>query len=144
MITSILALIAGVLSAFYGRGQLREAKRVREETLKLSEKQKQEDDAWAEKHVKAGQLLCRLADMDKTNLVARNGRYVMRQSHSLEMMFGDDVFRHILGQLIQQQDDQTFALRPIDVTQLRLKANRDLIDSVLARFSNSQSIRFPD
>jgi hypothetical protein len=131
-IVGILAVVVGALGAFYAWGQLREARRIREDTQSRAERQQNEDDVWSEKFVEAGQRLCRLANMDHTGLVARNGRRILRES-SLGLMFGDDVYGHILGLLIQQQDDQTFALRPIDVAQLRLRANRELIAKVLRK-----------
>jgi hypothetical protein len=58
---------------------------------------------------------------------------------TLGMLFGEDVRKHILGLLIEQNgDDRTYLLRPLDTSQLRLKANRDLIDLVLVTVEKFQ------
>jgi hypothetical protein len=138
LVISILALVAGVLSAFYGYGQLQEAKRVREEIRNLAGEQQREDDLWAEKFVKAGKLLCRMADMDGLGMVFGPQRTVYFPGGSLGMLFGEDVHKHILGLLIEQNGDRTYSLRPLDTPQLRLKTNRDLIDLVLTTIDKFQ------
>jgi hypothetical protein len=65
------------------------------------------------------------------------GKHVC-QNGTLSLLFSDDIRRHILGQLIQKQDDNTYALRPIDTAQLRLRATRDLIDVVLVTIEKFQ------
>jgi hypothetical protein len=132
------ALVATLWGVYYAYGQLREAKRVREENRTLAEKQAKEDDLWADKYVKAGKILCEIADWDRFKLFqAGLGKHVC-QNGTLSLLFSDDIRRHILGQLIQKQDDNTYALRPIDTAQLRLRATRDLIDVVLVTIEKFQ------
>jgi hypothetical protein len=97
LVISILALVATAVGVYYSRGQLREAKKVREDNRRLIEDQQREDDLWSDKYVKAGKLLCRIADMD------RIGMKVHFLGGTLGMLFGEDVRKHILGLLIEQR-----------------------------------------
>ncbi|SRR6266478_2374685 len=137
IVIGVAALAASLWGVYYSRGQLSEAKKVREENRTAIEKQAKEDDLWADKYVKAGKLLCQIADWDRLNLF-RGEKRAIYLGGNLEMLFGKDVHKHILGQLIEKQNDNTYALRPIDTSQLRLKATRDLIDLVLAAFDKFQ------
>src|SRR6266850_3819837 len=142
ILLGVAALAATLWGVDYSRRQLSEAKRVREENRAFAENQAKEDDLWSEKYVKAGTLLCQLADWDRLLLFGGEKRAVYLGGN-LEMLFGKDVRKHILGQLIEKQDDNTYSLRPIDNSQLRLKATRDLIDLVLATVGSFQKLK-PD
>jgi len=140
ILIGVLALVATVWGVFYSGGQLREAKAIREQNERNATAQMKEDNLWAEKYIKAGNLMCRIADTDRFGFISP--ARVVYMNGALSALFNDDVRRQILGQLIDQQDDRYFALRPIDIFQLRLKATRDLIDLVLAtvdRFRKEKS-----
>jgi len=140
ILIGVLALVATLWGVFYSRGQLREAKAIREQSERNAAAQMEEDNLWAEKQIKAATLLCKLADTDRLDLFGGFGGKVktLYAGGSVGMLFGDDVRKQILGQLIEKNDDNTYALRPIDISQLRLKATRDLIDFVLVTFKKFQ------
>jgi hypothetical protein len=139
IVIGMAALLATLGGVYYSRGQLREAEKVREQNQIFAEKQAREDDLWADKCVKAGTLLCQIADWDRPDFFGGGaGKRAVYLGGNLEMLFGRDVRKHILGQLIEKQNDNTYTLRPIDVSQLRLKATRDLIDMVLATVEKFQ------
>jgi len=138
IVIGVLALLATAWGVYYSRGQLREAEKVREENQRFAKQQREEDDTWAEKYVRAGKLLCRIADADRFAIFPAKAARVMYLGGSLGMLFGEDVRKQILGQLIEEQNGNNYALRPIDVPRLRLKATRDLIDLVLATLGRFQ------
>src|SRR5258707_221168 len=101
-VIGVLALLATAWGVYYAHGQLSEAIKVREENRKFVEQQQKQDDLWAGKYVKAGKLLCRIADTDRLAIFAPRAGRAMFVGGSLGMLFGDDVRRHILGQLIEE------------------------------------------
>jgi type II secretory pathway pseudopilin PulG len=138
LVISILALLATAAGVYYSRGQLQQADAARDESRRLIEQQQAEDNLWADKYLRAGTLLCRIGDTDRLGVFGTNKRTIVFPNGVLGMLFTDNVYKHIMSQLIERQDDQSCAVRPMDVSQLRLKANRDLIDLVLATVENFQ------
>lgn len=128
MIISVLALLGTLAGAYYTRGQLREAKRVREENDQAAARQREEDDLWSEKFASVAQTLCRVAP-----------RFIQGNANSpggdaLCLLFPDYALRNrILSHLIERQTGLTYMMRPFDMAQVRLKPMRELIDLVLKR-----------
>lgn len=130
---AVLTLLATAWGIYYARKQahaadeqLREAEHIKEQTQTFVERQMREDDLWSEKYVRAGKLLCRLAERGVyNNTLYTRGR--------LDAVFQDlNVQTQIRSHLIEEHDGTVpCTMRTLDVTQLRLKAIRDLIDLVL-------------
>jgi len=136
----VLTLLATLWGVYYARGQLREARSVREQNENFNEAQRLEDDLWAAKYVRAATLLCEIADLDRLSIFTgpRNFTYA---GGALRAVFSESVCKHIQGQLIQRQNDDSYALRPIETSQLRLKTNRDLIDLVLTKIEKMETLK---
>jgi hypothetical protein len=138
MLSIVITLLIGAVTIYLAHGQLREARRVREQNLTFVEKQMKEDNLWADKYFRAATILCKIADMDRLPMFGSSGRTVYLGG-PLGALFSEDVRKHILGQLIERQNDDTYAPRPIDTSQLRLKATRDLIELVLEKVEKSRT-----
>jgi hypothetical protein len=124
----VLALIATAWGVYYARGQLREARRVREENEAFIQRQMQEDDLWSEKCVRVAQVLCAVAPRFLQGNANKPG------GDALCLLFPDYALRNrVLSHLIEKQSGLVYTMRPLDVTQLRLKPMRELIDMVLKR-----------
>jgi hypothetical protein len=134
----VLALAATIWGVYYSRGQLREAQRIREENKTFGEREKKDDDLWAGKYVRAATLLCKIADTDRFPAVFYP-RKIFYLGGTLTAVFSEDVCKQIVGQLIERQKDDSYVLRPMDTSQLRLKATRDLIDLVLVTLERFQA-----
>jgi hypothetical protein len=130
ILVGVLALVATIWGAVFSRGQLREAKAIRAQNERTALVQMEEDNLWAEKQVRAATMLCRIADLDKLPMFGSSTK-IIYMGGTLSAIFPEDVRKQILGQLIERQHDDSYAVRPIDTSQLRLKATRDLIDLVL-------------
>jgi hypothetical protein len=128
IVIGVLALMATVWGVYYARGQLREAQKVRKENKRFIENQMRDDDLWSEKSVRASQVLCAVAP----RFVQGNAN--RPSGDALCLLFPDYVVRNrILSHLIEKQSGLVYTMRPLDVSQLRLKPTRELIDLVLAR-----------
>jgi hypothetical protein len=128
IVIGVLALMATVWGVYYARGQLREAQKVRKENQRFIENQMRDDDLWSEKSVRASQVLCVVAP----RFVQGNAN--RPSGDALCLLFPDYVVRNrILSHLIEKQSGLVYTMRPLDVSQLRLKPTRELIDLVLAR-----------
>lgn len=131
IIIGALALIATVWGAYYGRGQLREARKVSMQNQKFSENQIQQDDLWSEKSARASEILCKVAPRFVQGGPGRPS------GDALCLLFPDyDVRNRILSHLIEKQSGLVYTMRPLDVSQLRLKPMRDLIDLILNRIAD--------
>jgi hypothetical protein len=127
IVIGVLALMATVWGVYYARGQLREAQKVRKEQ-RFIENQMRDDDLRSEKSVRASQVLCAVAPPFVQGNANRPSGY------ALYLLFPDYVVRNrILSHLIEKQSGLVYTMRPLDVSQLRLKPTRELIDLVLAR-----------
>lgn len=130
IVISVLALLATGWGVYYARGQLREAQRVREQNRDFIENQMKEDDLWSEKYTRASQVLCAVAPRSVQGSANRPG------GDALCVLFPDYAVRNrILSYLIEKQSGLVYTMRPLDVTQLRLKPMRDLIDLVLDKIA---------
>jgi hypothetical protein len=128
IVIGVLALMATVWGVYYARGQLREAQKVRKENQRFIENQMRDDDLWSEKSVRASQVLCVVAP----RFVQGNAN--RPSGDALCLLFPDYVVRNrILSHLIEKRSGLVYTMRPLDVSQLRLKPTRELIDLVLAR-----------
>jgi hypothetical protein len=128
IVIGVLALMATVWGVYYARGQLREAQKVRKENKRFIENQMRDDDLWSEKSVRASQVLCAVAP----RFVQGNAN--RPSGDALCLLFPDYVVRNrILSHLIEKRSGLVYTMRPLDVSQLRLKPTRELIDLVLAR-----------
>lgn len=137
IVIGVVAVLATLWGVYYARGQLQEAQKIREQNERFAENQMKDDDLWAEKYIKAAQLLCKIADMDKPSLFGP--ARVVYAGGPLRVIFAEDVSKRILGQLIERQHDGSYFPRPIETSQLRLKATRDLIDLVLVSMERFQA-----
>lgn len=141
MVISVLALLATICGVYYARRQLREAERVREQTKEFTDNQKRDDenqrrgdDLWAEKQVRVSLILCAVAPYSFQGDTKRPG------GDALGLLFPDYAVRNrILSLLIEKQSVLSYTMRPLDVSQLRLKPLRELIDLVLNRIEEFKS-----
>lgn len=127
-VIGVLAFIATAWGVYYARGQLREAQEIRMQNQLFIENQTREDDLWSEKNVRASELLCKVAPRFVQGGPGRPS------GDALCLLFPDySVRNRILSHLIEKQSGLVYTMRPLDVSQLRLKPMRELIDMVLAR-----------
>ena len=138
IVIGVLALIGTGWGVYYARGQLREAQKVREQNEAFINTQMKQDDLWAEKSVRASQMLCAVAPRFVQGGPGRPG------GDALCLLFPDYRVRNrILSHLIEKQSGLGYTMRPIDVSQLRVKPMRELIDMVLTRIEDFR-IQEPD
>ena len=108
--------------------QLREAERIQRESQTFVQEQMRDDDLWSEKCVRAAQTLCAIGPRFIQGAGSKPG------GHALVLLFPDYSLRNrIQSHLIEYKTPTSYIMRPLDVTQLRLKPMRDLIDLVLKR-----------
>lgn len=131
---AVVAILATLWGVYYARKQLNEAKQIREQNQTFLERQQAEDNLWSEKYVRAAQILCLVAPRFLQGAANKPG------GNSLDLLFpAFNTRNQVLSLLIEQKSGLVYMIRPLDVTQLRLKPLRDLIDRVLNRFEEFKS-----
>jgi hypothetical protein len=126
---AVVAILATLWSVYYARKQLNEAKQIREQNQAFLERQQTEDNLWSDKYVRAAQILCVAAP----RFIQGGGN--KPGGDALHLLFPDfNIRNQVLSLLIDKKSGLVYMIRPLDVTQLRLKPLRDLIETVLNRF----------